>query len=167
MQLEDFLSKLVQAANKNEWDWHESHVKNFLTREGLSEVDTGIDSRIDYVSKSESTDISLYLSESKVEWLEITLEFIEDPDTFSVENYNLNISNLGTKFQEILTNLEKRLGTADVYTDCCSSEIIDFYCAIHIAIWNFSSLVIIFKLEHQDPDVPLILDLRIAEAVLP
>ena len=162
MKLGSLSSSLIQRISNNSvWEWTESSFDSFANDHGLVKTNNGTESRINYISSESGIDIDLYISDTLIEWIDVAIDVILDPQTSLVREYNANVQSLQVKFQESLSQIEGEIGAAQLRTSSCPSETINFYCAIEIAVWNFNNSVVILKLEHQDPDVPLILDLII------
>ena len=168
MTIEDCLSLLLREVDKSGfWENPGNTLRDFCDQNDLEEKSCSESrERITYESNDGLIDLSIYSShKGKIGWISFAISAVEDPDVFSPQAYSESIEILRRQFQTAFQKLKCNLGDPSFQTATCPQTLLEFFCAIEIAIWPLSHAVVVLKLEHQDSDVPIILDIGIWETL--
>ena len=90
--------------------------------------------------------------------MSILINVWENPDELSEDEYFSQISSFSAKFKITLDRLIQNFGEPTILSNIGEPSFLEYYDAIKVAIWKRGHAAIFLKLEHQDKEIPIILD---------
>jgi hypothetical protein len=152
MSIEESVSEILQSLRKVSWAWSKEGVLEGiapLKPEPISSVSGRLTFQI-----IDSKTLSVYYHQDKVDFIEITIDAFNDPETLTPSEYEDKVDEFFNKFELAVSTAETVLGKP-VFNDGMGSP--DFPPeeeAEWLALWPLETVRVMVQQKHEDKELP-------------
>ncbi|PPT08659.1 hypothetical protein CKA32_005364 [Geitlerinema sp. FC II] len=167
----DTVTEIFYLFSSLSWEWNRTFWNCVCTQKSFREIERVSfqnediqGGRITYIIEDLLSEVSVYFSDpslKSITWISVLLNYFEGTDELSEDEYDCKINEFQKMFQDVVNIAIFCLNHPRLLKEIGDDDFPEDYDALRIAIWEIENAQMIVKLEHQDMEVPIILDLVI------